>query len=110
MTTELRGQNTFFLPFNKGINKGAGNPVNPNGYRTAYLWEDVLVKDSLMDIIERFMHLEIKEDKETGKKKESLIFPRYHQLDVVSKAAVAMFLAKNFWLQTATYGDGYGLP
>lgn len=85
MATELNGQNTFFLQFNKGNIKGAGNPVNPNGYRTAYLWEDVLVKDSLMDIIERFIHLEIKEDKESSKKKESLIFPRYHQLDVVRK-------------------------
>lgn len=85
MTTELKGKSTFFLPFNKGNHGGAGNPVNQNGFRTAYLWEEVLTKDSILDIIERFMHLSVEEDRKTGRKKEKLIFPRYHQLDVVRK-------------------------
>ncbi len=83
MTTKLMGKSTMFLPFNKGNNSGAGNPVNPNGFRTSYLWEEVLTKDSIMDIIERYLHLKKEEDRKTGKKKESLIFPRYHQLEVV---------------------------
>lgn len=83
MTTKLAGKGTVFLPFNKGNNGGAGNPVNPNGFRTAYLWEEVLVKDSLLDIVERYLHLKKEEDTKTGKLKESLIFPRYHQLEVV---------------------------
>lgn len=81
MTTELKKQDTLFLPFNKGDNNGAGNPVNENGYRTSYLWEEILQKDSLMDIIKRFIHL----DRDDKSKKETLIFPRYHQLDVVRK-------------------------
>jgi type I restriction enzyme R subunit len=96
MTTKLNGKHTFFLPFNQGSNGagevgGAGNPVNPNGYATAYLWEKVLVKDSLMDILKRFMHLDvekkkvIKNGKETTKISSKLIFPRFHQLDVVRK-------------------------
>ena len=63
MTTELKGRDTFFLPFNQGSNGpgnvgGRGNPANPNGYATSYLWEKVLKKDTLLDIIQRFMHLE----------------------------------------------------
>ena len=89
MTTKLAGANTFFLPFNKGREDGsAGNPHNPSGYATAYLWEEVLQRDSLLNIIARYIHLEVK-DKEDhqGKKRksETLIFPRYHQLDVVRK-------------------------
>jgi len=89
MTTRLQGAKTKYLPFNKGYNKGAGNPPNPNGHKTAYLWEEVLVKDSLMDILGRFLHLEVKEMIIEGKKvrKETVIFPRYHQLDVVRKIA-----------------------
>ncbi len=85
MTTCLKGKSTYFLPFNIGSNSGAGNPVNPNGFRTAYVWEDVLNRESIIDIIERFMHLSVEEDKKTQKKKETMIFPRYHQLDVVRK-------------------------
>ncbi len=91
MTTKLAGEDTFFLPFNKGNQLGAGNPPQEEGYRTAYLWEEVLTKDSFMDIIGRFLHLEVSEsrvytDKGIVKKeKETLIFPRYHQLDVVRK-------------------------
>jgi type I restriction enzyme R subunit len=89
MTTKLAGPNTFFLPFNKGCADGsAGNPQNQNGYATAYLWEEVLQRDSILNIIARYIHLEVK-DKEDhqGKKSksETLIFPRYHQLDVVRK-------------------------
>lgn len=94
MTTQLKGKDTFFLPFNQGSNGagnvgGAGNPVNEDGYTTSYLWEKVLQKDVLMDILQRYMHLseETKVDTKTGKKKtdRKLIFPRYHQLDVVTK-------------------------
>jgi type I restriction enzyme R subunit len=97
MTTRLAGKDTYFLPFNQG-SKGAGNdggkgnPANPNGYPTSYLWEYVFQKDSMMDIIQKFIHLQIKEDKklladgsERVTKKKTLIFPRYHQLDVVRK-------------------------
>ncbi|MBL7690592.1 MAG: type I restriction endonuclease subunit R [Flavipsychrobacter sp.] len=89
MTTRLEGPKTKYLPFNKGVANGAGNPLNPKGYKTAYLWEETWSKDSWMDIIGRYVHLEVKEieDKATGTKfkKESIIFPRYHQLDAVRK-------------------------
>ncbi|MBN1902041.1 type I restriction endonuclease subunit R [Candidatus Sumerlaeota bacterium] len=87
MTTRLQEKRTKYLPFNLGFNNGAGNPPNPEGYKTAYLWEYVWTKHSWMDIIARFLHIQSEEieDKNTGKKykKESLIFPRFHQLDVV---------------------------
>ena len=94
MTTQLKGKDTFFLPFNMGSNGGgnvggAGNPMNEDGYTTSYLWEKILQKDIFMDILQRYMHLAVEEkiDAKTGKKKTSktLIFPRYHQLDVVTK-------------------------
>lgn len=89
MTTELKGKDTFFLPFNKGFDEGAGNPPNPvTGYRTAYLWEEVLKKANLLKILGRFVHLEREEKKDDeGKTKvvEKLIFPRYHQLQAVNK-------------------------
>jgi len=88
MTTRLAGEATYFLPFNKGHSKGKGNPPDPQGrsYRTAYLWEEVLQRDSLLDILARFVHLQIEErfDEDGNKyKKESMIFPRYHQLQAV---------------------------
>lgn len=85
MTTRLKGKETPFLPFNLGNGTGAGNPENPNGYRTAYLWEQVWQRDSLLDIVGRFLHLQVEERTIAGKKvrKETMIFPRYHQLDVV---------------------------
>ncbi len=88
MTTRLAGTATTFLPFNQGHQGGAGNPPDPNGnrYRTAYLWEEVLQRDSLLDLIARFIHLQIDEKQdENGRKfkKETLIFPRYHQLQAV---------------------------
>lgn len=86
MTTRLAGSATIFLPFNLGHDGGAGNPPNAEGYRTSYLWEQVFQKDSLLDIFARFLHLQV-EDKRTedGKliKKETMIFPRYHQLTAV---------------------------
>jgi type I restriction enzyme R subunit len=87
MTTRLEGESTRFLPFNKGRNRGAGNPDNPGGHRTAYLWEEVWKKDSLMDILGHFVQMEVKEKTEGGvtRKTEALIFPRYHQLDCVRK-------------------------
>ena len=84
MTTKLAGADTHFLPFNRGNNGGKGNPVGNGNYRTSYLWDEVLSKDSLLDIIHRFIHLQKKPD-DTGKVRERIIFPRYHQLDVVRK-------------------------
>ena len=91
MTTKLAGEKTYFLPFNKGDSGGKGNLVNPSGERTSYLWEDVLQKDSLLDILQKFINI-LSEDRkdENGNKytKETLIFPRYHQLDAVRKLVV----------------------
>ncbi|MEJ1363747.1 MAG: type I restriction endonuclease [Candidatus Sedimenticola sp. (ex Thyasira tokunagai)] len=88
MTTRLAGTSTFFLPFNRGRDGGAGNAPDPKGrnYRTAYLWEEVLQYDSLLDLLARFLHLQVDEKlSDEGKKvrKETLIFPRYHQLQAV---------------------------
>jgi type I restriction enzyme R subunit len=88
MSTRLAGSATHFLPFNKGHDGGAGNPPDPKGrsYRTAYLWEEILKRDSLLDLLARFVHLQIEEkrdDQGRKVKKETLIFPRYHQLEAV---------------------------
>lgn len=83
MTTKLAGKSTYFLPFNKGNNQGKGNPVNIDGHRTAYLWQEVLTKYSLTNIIEHFAKLITEKNKKTGKSKKTLFFPRYHQLGVV---------------------------
>ena len=87
MTTKLDGKRTRYLPFNKGNNNGAGNPINKEGYRTSYLWEQVWKKDSFMDIIGKFLHLSVEEFEISGikKKKETIIFPRFHQMQVVRK-------------------------
>ena len=86
MTTQLKGQETYFLPFNMGKGEGAdmgsGNPHNPNGVDTEYLWLDVLTKDSILQLIESFIFYEV--DKSNSKKK-TLIFPRYHQRRAVSR-------------------------
>lgn len=82
--THLKGKDSWFLPFNKGYNDGAGNPPNPHGLKTDYLWKEILTKESLTDIIENYA--QIVEDKdEKGRKHRKQIFPRYHQLDVVRK-------------------------
>ena len=91
MTTRLEGEKTYFLPFNQGSNGagkvgGKGNPINPDGYDTAYLWESVLCKDRLLEILHKYMHLQVNRDDKTGAvTSERMIFPRYHQLDVVTK-------------------------
>lgn len=95
MTTRLAGTATHFLPFNKGNGGGAGNPPDTHGrnYRTAYLWEEVLQRDSLLDLLARFVHLQVedKRDDEGRKyKKETLIFPRYHQLQAVRTLVAAV--------------------
>ena len=83
MTTKLAGSSTFFLPFNKGNNFGAGNPINPNGHKSAYLWQEVFSRESIANIIQHFVRLD-------GSSKDplsnrNLYFPRYHQMDVVRK-------------------------
>ena len=83
--TKLAGKDSWFLPFNKGYNDGAGNPPNPNGIMTDYLWKDILTKKKLTLIIENYAQVVIDIDPETKKKTEKQIFPRYHQLDVVTK-------------------------
>lgn len=93
MTTKLEKNATFFLPFNmgngKGINAGAGNPLFEDKYSVSYMWEDILTKDSILELISKFIFLEVKEkeDEITGKKKtkENIIFPRFHQRDVLHK-------------------------
>ena len=87
MSTRIDGSKTWWLPFNKGHHHGAGNAPNPKGYRSDYLWRDILSKDSWLEIIGRFIHLQVEEFEFEGRvrKKEKLIFPRYHQLDVVRK-------------------------
>ena len=98
MTTKLAKGDTYFLPFNQGSNGagtdgGKGNPANPNGYPTAYLWENVLRKESALDIIQKFIHC---------KDNKVLIFPRYHQLDVVRKLIADVWqngTGKNYLIQ-----------
>ncbi len=93
MTTRLAGDATFFLPFNmgngEGVTAGAGNPAFEDKYSVSYMWEDILTKDTVLDLISKFVFVEVKEkvDEQTGKVKrsENLIFPRYHQLDVIRK-------------------------
>lgn len=88
MTTELKGKATTFLPFNRGNNGSAGNPINPDGYRTAYWYEQILQRDSWLNIVGRYVHLAKEEKKDDNGKKvftEKLIFPRYHQWECVTK-------------------------
>lgn len=113
MTTELKGEDTFFLPFNQGSNGAGnigdgGNPENPDGYATSYLWERVLKRDMLLAILQRYISREEKETiyLEKGKKVKKttvkIIFPRYHQLDVVEKLVADTRLqseGKNYLIQ-----------
>lgn len=85
MCTWLSGKSSWFLPFNKGLNGGAGNPINPNGVKTAYLWEEILAKRSLSDIIENYAQVVKRLDPKTNTEKQSVVWPRYHQLDCVRK-------------------------
>ena len=110
MTTHLAGEATFFLPFNmgngEGVNAGAGNPVFEDKYSVSYMWEDILTKDTILDLISKFIFVEIKEkvDNQTRKIKrsENLIFPRYHQLDVIRKLLADLRVnrtAQNYLIQ-----------
>ena len=87
--TQLKGKASWFLPFNKGWNDGAGNPPNPEGIKTDYLWKQVLTRPGLTNIIENYAQIVESKDPKTGKKKREQIFPRYHQLDVVRKLLAA---------------------
>lgn len=107
MTTRLAGDATYFLPLNKGFEGGAGNPEDPHhrSYRTAYLWEEVLQRDSLLDLLAHFIHLQVEEkltDEGRKIKKESMIFPRYHQLQAVRQlvnAAVKDGVGNNYLVE-----------
>lgn len=93
MTTRLAGSATYFLPFNQGFEGGAGNPAGKDdSYKTAYLWEEVLQRDSFLDILARFMHLQVEEkltDEGRKIKKETMVFPRFHQLQAVRHLVAA---------------------
>lgn len=109
MTTRLEGEATFFLPFNmgngEGIDAGAGNPIFEDEYSVHYMWDNILQKDSVLEIITKFMFIEsVEKEDETGKKKtkETVIFPRYHQLDVLRKILADVYVNKtsqNYLLQ-----------
>ena len=83
--THLKGKASWFLPFNRGWNDGAGNPPNPSGIKTDYLWREVLTRESLTDILEDYAQVVEAKDEKTGKKKRTQIWPRYQQLDVVRR-------------------------
>jgi len=85
MCTDLEGKDSWFLPFNKGFNDGAGNPPNESGIKTDYLWKKILTKSGLTDIIENYAQIVEEKDEKGRKKSLKQIFPRYHQLDVVRK-------------------------
>jgi len=85
MCTHLKGKDSWFLPFNKGYDDGAGNPPNPDGIKTDYLWRETLTRKGLTDILENYAQVVEKKNERTGLKKREQIFPRYHQLDVVRK-------------------------
>lgn len=116
MTTKLTGNDTFFLPFNigrgEGVNAGAGNPLFEDKYSVSYMWEDILRKDMMLELIKKFIFIEVKEktDEATGKKtrKETLIFPRYHQLDVIRKLLADVYEHKtqNNYLIQHSAGSG----
>jgi type I restriction enzyme, R subunit len=83
--THLTGKGSWFLPFNRGWNDGAGNPPNPDGLKTDYLWKRFLTRDGLTDILENYAQIVETKDPKTGKKKSVQIWPRYHQLDIVRR-------------------------
>jgi len=83
--THLKGKASWFLPFNQGWNHGAGNPPNPNGLKTDYLWKRILTREGLTDILENYAQVVETRDEKTGRKKAAQIWPRFHQLDVVRR-------------------------
>ena len=112
MTTKLDGKSTFFLPFNmgngEGIYAGAGNPVLEDEYSVHYMWDNILQKDLLIEIITKFMFIEVTEQEGQKKPKETVIFPRYHQLDVIRKllADVKVNLSTQNYLLQHSAGSG----
>jgi len=90
MCTELRGKGSWFLPFNKGHNDGAGNPPNPHGLKTDYLWKEVLTPAGLTNILENYAQIVEEKDPKSGKKKRKQVWPRYHQLRLVRQALDAV--------------------
>ncbi len=120
--THPQGKASWFLPFNKGWNDGAGNPPNPNGLKTDYLWREILTRESLSNIIENFAQVIEEKDKRTGKHRRRQIFPRYHQLDVARKllqdaatrgVGQRYLTYKNspsFWTRSATSTGSGGSP
>jgi len=106
MTTKLNGSKTFFLPFNKGQNNGKGNPPNPFGHKTAYLWEEVFTRDSLANIIQHFVRFDGRAKDPLNKR--TLFFPRYQQMDVVRKivAHAAEFGVGQTYLVMHSAGSG----
>jgi len=108
MTTKLQQEKTWFLPFNKGKDEGRGNPLNPSGYETAYLWEKIWLRDTWIEIISNFIELQIVPQKHPIPDKESIIFPRYHQLDAVlnlTHATKEFGAGRNYLIQHST-GSG----
>lgn len=103
MATKLDGESTFFLPFNMGngtgIEAGAGNPIFKDKYSVSYMWEDILTKDTLVELITQFVFIDRTEEKDenTSRKKikEKLIFPRFHQLDVIRKLLADIYVNKS---------------
>ena len=83
--THLKGKASWFLPFNRGWNDGAGNPPNPDGLKTDYLWRGVLTRESLTNIIENYAQVVETKDEKTGKRKKTQVWPRYHQIDAVGR-------------------------
>jgi len=106
--TELRGKGSWFLPFNKGWNDGAGNPPNPDGLKTAYLWQEILTPRGLTNIVENYAQIVEETERRTGRKRRKQIFPRYHQLDVVRRLladAASTGVGKRYLIQHST-GSG----
>jgi type I restriction enzyme R subunit len=110
LTTKLAGKETVFLPFNRGDDRGAGNPHNPDGYKTAYLWEQVLQRDAWLDILHRFVLLETRESYDDGKKRveRAYVFPRYHQWDCVLKMEADARFARTGTNYLAEHSAGSG--
>jgi len=106
--THLKGKGSWFLPFNQGWNDGAGNPPNPNGLKTDYLWKRVLTREGLTDILENYAQVVETRDEKSGRKKAAQIWPRYHQLDVVRRllADVARHGAGRRYLIQHSAGSG----
>ena len=119
MTTQLRGEDTYFLPFNQGSNGAGnigdgGNPENPDGYPTSYLWEKVLRREMLLSLLQRYISLQVEKKvvlvkgKKVTKESKKIIFPRYHQLDVVEKLIEDTKIQKEgkSWLLQHSAGSG----